>query len=334
MTGGSESGDGELDVGAYSIRIVASQTGIPADTLRVWERRYGFPAPRRRSGGGRLYDDATLTRLKLIARARTANYRPGDLMGLSNDEILRLLPHASHGEGSSDASRRASEAIWATRTITSTDATRPDLDRILEMLGREELDAVRVTLRSLAIALGPRSFIVDVAAPLAIRVGALWQAGALEIHHEHMITSLLSIQIRLLLAAFEEGAQRPVIMLTTLPNEAHALGLELVALYLATHRAAPLLVGPNMPPESIARAAAGLGADVVGISVSRARGLATRKDILALVEALAGVRKRPKLWVGGAGVDGLLRDGEVAEVRVTTSWERVDAALDEVRAEG
>ena len=35
--------------GLYSIGVVERDTGIDRDTLRVWERRYGFPEPVRRA---------------------------------------------------------------------------------------------------------------------------------------------------------------------------------------------------------------------------------------------------------------------------------------------
>jgi len=43
------------DTQLYSVAAVARHTGVPAVTLRAWERRYGFPSPRRASGGRRLY---------------------------------------------------------------------------------------------------------------------------------------------------------------------------------------------------------------------------------------------------------------------------------------
>src|SRR6185437_16357492 len=43
------------DTPLYSVAAVARHTGVPAVTLRAWERRYGFPSPRRASGGRRLY---------------------------------------------------------------------------------------------------------------------------------------------------------------------------------------------------------------------------------------------------------------------------------------
>ena len=67
-----------------SIRVVSNRTGIAADTLRMWERRYGFPHPARRPGGSRVYSEDDVARLHLIARAvnagsgraRSSRYRP------------------------------------------------------------------------------------------------------------------------------------------------------------------------------------------------------------------------------------------------------------------
>ena len=41
--------------GPYRIHVVAEMTGIPAATLRAWERRYGIPSPERTASGYRLY---------------------------------------------------------------------------------------------------------------------------------------------------------------------------------------------------------------------------------------------------------------------------------------
>ena len=43
-------------------------TGLSKDTLRVWERRYGFPQPDRDASGERLYPAEQVTRLRLIKR--------------------------------------------------------------------------------------------------------------------------------------------------------------------------------------------------------------------------------------------------------------------------
>ena len=44
----------------YRINAVSEMTGIPAATLRAWERRYGVPEPRRTESSYRVYSDADI----------------------------------------------------------------------------------------------------------------------------------------------------------------------------------------------------------------------------------------------------------------------------------
>ena len=58
---------GELsDQPRYSIKAVQERTGIPAVTLRAWERRYKLVKPRRSSGNYRLYSDRDVAVLRQI----------------------------------------------------------------------------------------------------------------------------------------------------------------------------------------------------------------------------------------------------------------------------
>lgn len=313
---------------AYSIRVVASQTGIPAETLRVWERRYGFPKPSRRPGGGRLYAPADVARLRLIARARRAGFRPGDVIALSDGEIARLLE-----ESPGAAAPAATASIAVARGAAGSRRAAPaslagEIEALIEHLTRAEVDHVRARLRALAITLGPKAFVTDVAHPLAVRVGDAWEAGRLEVRHEHLATALLSARLHVLSVAFEDSQAPPVVLLASLPGEAHVLGLEMVGVYLAARGATPRQLGGDTPPDEIARAARALGAGVVGISVSAAgEPAATRRAVDALRRALAGADA--ELWIGGAGASNVAEDGD--RVRVVAGWDDVDRALDAVR---
>ena len=52
----------------YRIGAVSRLTGVPADTLRVWERRYTVVTPLRSGAGTRLYGAEDVGRLTLIKR--------------------------------------------------------------------------------------------------------------------------------------------------------------------------------------------------------------------------------------------------------------------------
>jgi MerR family transcriptional regulator, light-induced transcriptional regulator len=51
-----------------SIAAVERDTGLTKDTLRVWERRYGFPQPDRDGGGERCYPLDQVEKLRVVKR--------------------------------------------------------------------------------------------------------------------------------------------------------------------------------------------------------------------------------------------------------------------------
>ena len=64
-----------------SIAAVERDTGLSKDTLRVWERRYGFPQPQRDTYGERVYPLEQLDKLRLIKRLMDQGFRPGRSSG-------------------------------------------------------------------------------------------------------------------------------------------------------------------------------------------------------------------------------------------------------------
>ena len=75
----------------YAIRELTRMTGLSADVLRVWERRYGFPCPDRDESGARVYSAADVERLTLLQRAMQRGHRIGVLIGQSDAELKSLL---------------------------------------------------------------------------------------------------------------------------------------------------------------------------------------------------------------------------------------------------
>ncbi|MGA0089539.1 MAG: MerR family transcriptional regulator, partial [Burkholderiaceae bacterium] len=73
-----------------SIAAVERDTGLSKDTLRVWERRYGFPNPERDHFGERIYSIDQVDRLRAIRRLMDAGYRPGKIIGLSLEDLQAL----------------------------------------------------------------------------------------------------------------------------------------------------------------------------------------------------------------------------------------------------
>jgi MerR family transcriptional regulator, light-induced transcriptional regulator len=58
------------DGAALSIGDVVTATGVGEATLRAWERRFGFPSPRREPSGHRRYSAEEVERIRAVVRER------------------------------------------------------------------------------------------------------------------------------------------------------------------------------------------------------------------------------------------------------------------------
>jgi len=290
----------------YSIRVASRLTGISSHTLRMWERRYGFPVPDRTPGGARRYSADDVEQLKLISRALEAGYRPNEVVGKS---------------------REALEAIVATQAEVlppRTDhTTGPSLERMIQLVESDDVEGIRDEMRAAVAVLGPKRFLDDFAHPLLVRVGERWREGHLSIRQEHLTSELLTTQIRALIAGYEVTHGSPTVLLSTLPDELHSLGLQMVALYLALSGAGVRLLGPSAPVGDIISAAVALDVDVVGLSVSVASPpQPTRQHIEGLLHELP---RKVELWVGGDGSIDLMVGKR--GVRFIHSFEAIDQVL-------
>ncbi|MEI9940745.1 MAG: MerR family transcriptional regulator [Pseudomonadota bacterium] len=292
----------------YSIRVASKLTGVSSDTLRMWERRYGFPKPERNESQVRVYTDADIERLVLVSRALKAGYRSGEVIHRGSDELRGLL----------DASGRA-EVDEGRRT--------PTVESILNLLAQDDLEALRGELRRSVALVGPKQFLTDVAAPLVEQIGIAWAAGRIAVRHEHLVSEVLSSKLRRLLSAYDDQSSGPVVLLATLSDEQHGLGLDMVALYLALEGARPQLLGVNTPPEQIAEAAVALSANVVGVSVSEASDLALTEVHLRRV--LSSLPSRIEVWVGGKNARKLRSRNP--RIRQVVTWQDLDEAVARVR---
>lgn len=276
----------------------------------MWERRYGFPRPERTGGGSRTYSEADIELLQMIGRALAAGYRPGEIVGKGRAEIEDILSQ-----------------VAPPQPEPAVEGAVPTVRSLIQHLQADEASLLAADMRRAALRLGSSRFLEEVARPFVVTVGSLWEQGKLEVRHEHLASETLSTLIRLLLLTSDDSLTRPVVMLTTLPGETHGLGLEMVALYLATRRATPRLLGVSTPREQIVKAARSLAADVVGLTVTEC------SDINAVTEdvrwMLSELPRRVELWVGGEGASRLSITDPA--LKVVSSFSAIDAALSRFR---
>ena len=75
----------------HPIQIVSRRTGLSADVIRAWERRYKAVNPTRSSNGRRLYSDNDVKKLMLLQRIISGGRRIGDIANLNIKNLENLI---------------------------------------------------------------------------------------------------------------------------------------------------------------------------------------------------------------------------------------------------
>lgn len=295
---------------ARSIAAVERDTGIGKDTLRVWERRYGFPAPSRDANGERTYPIAQVEKLRVIKRLMDQGHRPGRIVAQSMD----ALQHLSRGEASLQSSQPTGVA-----------AERQDLMAYIALLQAQEHEGIRQELLKTLSHVGLQSFVTDVVAPLTALVGDTWARGDLAVHEEHLYTECVSGLMRQAIGAIAKPAQggAPTVLLTTFPQEAHGLGLLMVQSLLTLQGCRCVSLGTQMPLRDMAQAAVAYSADVVALSFSLH--MNTNHVVDGLSELRLLLPPSVEVWAGGSAP--ALRRRQIERVVVLTDLLAIEEAV-------
>lgn len=284
MTAGPDSGifgarmsDDTEDV-QISIGAVSQATGIPVETLRTWERRYGFPDPDRNDAGHRRYERNVISRLRLTERAVEAGYRPSNVVGMTEDDLRELL-------GTADLEDAAGDRVGSdVPTDLETDREEEWLDEWLEASSQLDGDALVRGFRHAWNRLGGLEFLCQRAAPFLEAVGNEWASGGLAVVHEHYTSEVLRDFLSARWRPRSSRSRGPTAVLATPQGEQHALGLHLVATVFAIADWQVVFIGPDTPHADILEAARSRAPDAVAISISasyRERRAALSLDDLA-----------------------------------------------------
>jgi len=181
------------------------------------------------------------------------------------------------------------------------------LDAILQALERlEGAEAQRLLSQQLSV-LGPMRFARGLVLPLIRVIGERWADGRMGIASEHLATSVLRTMLGASLQPSATSLRGPRIVFATPPGERHELGLQMAALAALGAGANPIYLGADLPVEDLLAAAEGASASVLALALV-SLSAAQAEPIVAAIRG--GLPSETRLWIGGAGADGVpLPDG-------------------------
>ncbi len=289
-----------------SISAVERDTGLTKDTLRMWERRYGFPQPFRDAHGERAYPPEQIEKLRLLKRLLDRGFRPGKIIGLSSGEL-------------SDLGARA----------VTVEPPRQELEVFLRLIKSHQVAELRRHLSQTLARQGLQDFVLETVGPLNVSVGEAWMRGFLAVFEEHLYTEMMQSLLRNAIASLQSQGRAPRVLMTSLPNEQHSLGLLMLEALLAVEGAQCVNLGTETPAPEIAEAASAHRADIVALSFSAA--YSETKAAEGLRELRGLLPPAALLCAGGAAVARIRKP--IEGVELVPSLERMVDIVRQWRAE-
>ncbi|MBK8638116.1 MAG: MerR family transcriptional regulator [Chromatiaceae bacterium] len=289
-----ENGEREgLRQGLYPIRTVSRLTGVPAVTLRAWERRHRLISPTRTDKGHRLYTEAEVERIRQVLALLDRGVAVGQA-GLLLEPVTR------------------EDAVAAPTRVRLSLAEAPPQDRspagdpwpryLQAMLeGTRRFDAAALeAIYSDALSLYPIDQVSrHLTRPLLERLGAEWPDQEASIAREHFFSNFLRNKLGARFHHLNALSQGPRLVAACPSGEHHELGLLQFALIAAGQGYRLVMLGADVPEAEIAAAVHIAAGRAVVLSLSARAEPETLARQVATLVALTSV----PVLVGGAAAD-------------------------------
>ena len=217
----------------FNLKVVLKETGLAADTLRAWERRYGLPMPQRTPGGHRLYSQRDIETIKwLMAKQRE---------GLSISRAVDLWNELS-------ASGQDPLPAPVKQMISSPSA---NLDAVrqawLEACLNFNENTVEQVLNQ-AFALHPLETVcIEVLQRGLSEIGEMWYRAEASVQQEHFTSALAQRRLDALITAAPPPTRPQTILIGCTPGEQHTFTPLLLSLLLRRRGLKVVYLGANVP---------------------------------------------------------------------------------------
>lgn len=263
----------------FNTKAVAQETGVPADTFRAWERRYGVPHPQRTEGGHRLYSERDIALIRWL-RDRTTE-------GLTISQAVALM------ESGSDASLG-----WIQPSVDNEPRSWGRLTSQLVM-ALSEYDTLRAEqVLGEAFALYPiEEVFLNLVQPAMVDIGEQWHQGKLPVTTEHFATQFLRRKLSSLFNTYNIVDGRGLIIVGCAPGEQHDLGALMISVFLVRSGWQVIYLGPDVPLTDLLETVTRIRPDLVCMAASTVETATRLIDVSKAITSLP--QPRPQFGYGG-----------------------------------
>ena len=242
------------DMPLFNTKAVVHQTGVPAPTLRAWERRYGILTPRRGENDYRLYSERDMATVTWL-RERVES-------GMTISQAIALLrsmePARKRGRRTRALAPTVSyepRELVESRPLAAPTLARFSLDDmhtalLHQFMNLDEYSASRTTAQALAV-YSVEEVCLSLFVPVLAEVGRMWAAGEVGVTVEHFASALVRAQLDSLFRSAATGETGPLAIVGCAPGETHELGALMLALFLRRAGLHVVYLGQNVEVDGL-----------------------------------------------------------------------------------
>ncbi|HSL44031.1 MAG TPA: B12-binding domain-containing protein [Anaerolineales bacterium] len=266
---------------AFNLKVVLKETGIAADTLRAWERRYGLPMPQRSAGGHRLYSQRDIETIKWLMKRQEEGLSISRAVDMWNEQIASGLDPLA-GSASTTIGPAPTNLVPYQSPDTTLDALRAQW--VEACLNFSESSAEQVLNQAFSM-FPVEAVCTEVLQKGMSEIGNLWYENRSSVQQEHFASGLAIRRLDALLSASPAPTRNQTVIVGCPPDEWHTFTPLLLALLARRRGLNVLYLGANVPPSQFTETVKNTRANMVVLIAQHLLSAATLKHTSFVLSA-------------------------------------------------
>lgn len=277
----------------YNTRAVVQKTGVPADTFRAWERRYGLPIPCRTPGNQRLYSERDIATIIWLRDQTAKGLSISQAVALYRCNLTRCEDDPDNPDPIAGVLSRLDHVLQETRAadpvlaglISHAPGRQSQLhSRIVDALVRfDDADAEQLLAEAMAV-LPIEQLCTRVLEPVLVDIEARARRQDVNTAVERFVSGFVLRKLGTLFNLSEPHTGRGPLLAACVEGEQHEFELYLTALFLSKAGYRVIYLGPDLPAAALCATVASIDPTLVLLSAS------SERSATSLIEAVHALR--------------------------------------------
>jgi DNA-binding transcriptional MerR regulator len=213
----------------FTISDIEAISGIKAQTLRVWEQRYGILIPERKESKHRVYSNEDLKQILCIAHLNRSGLKISKIAGLSKADFARL--------------------------ISAEDSYQPDYEKLIRQFISAAIDfneeQFNKIYQSAYTIIDFEKIVLNIFYPILMQAGKCWMTDEMIPSQEHFLSEMISSKIELEIQQLKKVRSGPVTLLFLPKGEYHRIPLLFITYLLKKNHKRAVNLGGDVSLEVI-----------------------------------------------------------------------------------